>query len=287
VQIILDFFSVYRIPITILFILLFSFIGSRVLQWMMDRGVKESSFVDIDPTRYKFFKNAVNFLVAFTALALIIYTIPKLRSLALTLMAGAGVFLAILGFAAQQAFSNIINGVFLVISKPYRVHDMIKVGDRDYGIVEDITLRHTVIKDFKNKRIIIPNSIMASETIINDSIGDNTVCRWIEVGISYDSDVDKAIRIIQEESEKHPLCIDHREKKEIKNGLPKVIVRHIGFGDSSINLRAYVWTDDPLEAVQMQSDINRSIKKRFDAEGIEIPFPHRTIVYKSDLPPNA
>ena len=77
------------------------------------------------------------------------------------------------------------------------------------------------------------------------------------------------------------------DKKEIKNGFPKVIVRHIGFGDSSINLRAYVWTDDPLEAIQMQSDINRAIKKRFDAEGIEIPFPHRTIVYKSDLPPNA
>ena len=152
-QLILDFLSNYRIPLTILIILLFSLIGSRVLQWMMDRGVKESSFVDIDPTRYKFFKNAVNFLVAFTALALIIYTIPKLRSLALTLMAGAGVFLAILGFAAQQAFSNIINGVFLVISKPYRVHDMIKVGDRDYGIVEDITLRHTIIKDFKNSKV--------------------------------------------------------------------------------------------------------------------------------------
>ena len=246
-----------------------------------------SGLIDIDPTNYKFFQNALNFIVAFTALALIIFTIPKLRALALTLFAGAGVILAIIGFAAQAAFSNIINGIFIVISKPYRVGDMIKVGDRDYGIVADITLRHTVIRDFKNKSIIIPNSVIASETVINDSIADPKICRWIEVGISYDSDVNKAIKIIQEEAEKHPNCIDNREKHHIGNAGNKVNVRHMGFGDFSINLRAYVWTDKPLEAVQMHSDINMAIKKRFDAEGIEIPFPYRTLVYKKDLPPNA
>ena len=78
-----------------------------------------------------------------------------------------------------------------------------------------------------------------------------------------------------------------RSKKEKKEGIPQVVVRLISFGDSSVNLRAYVWTDDPIKVFQMQGDINKSVKKRFDAEGIEIPFPYRTLVYKNDLPKNA
>ena len=202
------------------------------------------------------------------------------------LFAGAGIMMAILGFAAQQAFSNIISGIFIVIFKPFRVGDLIKVGSLEYGFVEDITLRHTVITNFQNKRIIIPNSIISAETIVNDTIEDTKVCRWIEIGISYDSDIDHATSIIQEEAIKHPRCIDVRTQKEKEKGVPQVIVRQISFGDFSINLRAFVWTKTSIEAYQMHSDLNQSIKKRFDKEGIEIPFPYRTIVYKKDLSEN-
>lgn len=254
---------------------------------MLNKGINEmSGRMNVDPTRYKFIKNALNFIVAFIAAILIIYTIPQLKALALTLFAGAGIILALITFAAQAAFSNIVNGVFLIVSKPFRVGDMIKVGHLDYGIVEDITLRHTIIRDFKNKSIIIPNGVIGSETVINDSIGDPKICRWVEVGISYDSDLEKAIRLIREVAEAYKECVDIRSKADKDAGVPKVVVRHIGFGDSSINLRAYVWINDPLKAIQTQSDLNIAIKKRFDEEGVEIPFPYRTIVYKKDLPPN-
>jgi small-conductance mechanosensitive channel len=212
--------------------------------------------------------------------------VPKLKALAITLFAGAGILVAIIGFAAQQAFSNIIGGIFIVIFKPFRVGDMIKVGSLPYGLVEDITLRHTVINNFENKRIIIPNSIISSENIINDSIEDSKIRRWIEVGISYDSDIDLAMRIIQEEALKHPDCIDVRTQEEKDAGIPQVLVRLISFGDFSINLRAYVWTSNPIQAPHMHYEINKNIKKRFDVEGVEIPFPYRTLVYKKDLPPN-
>lgn len=282
------FLSSYKTPVSIFLIILLSFILSRLLRWTLDKGINEmSGRMNIDPTRYKFIKNALDFVIAFSAMILIIYTIPQLKTLALTLFAGAGVLLAIAGFAAQQSFSNVINGVFIVVSKPFRVGDMVKIGEREYGIVEDITLRHTVVRDFKNKSIMIPNSIVAAETIINDTIDDPRICRWVEFGISYDSNIEKAIGIIQDVAANHPMCVDNRDKKEKKSGLHKVIVRLVGFGDSSVILRAYVWTDDAVNSIQMHSDINMAVKLRFDAEGVEIPFPYRTVVFKKDLPPNS
>jgi small-conductance mechanosensitive channel len=102
------------------------------------------------------------------------------------------------------------------------------------------------------------------------------------MGISYDSDVDLAMKIMKEESKNHPNCIDNRNKIEIDNGKDQITTRLINFGDSSVNIRAYVWSTDPITGFEMKTDLFKSIKKRFDAEGIEIPFPHRTLVYKNE-----
>lgn len=257
---------------------------SRIVRWSIDRSfLNATKKFKADITRVKFFKNAASFIIWLIALGVFVSLIPALKALAITLFAGAGILLAILGFAAQEAFSNIISGIFIVVFRPFRVGDMIKVDTLDYGIVEDITLRHTVILSFQHKRLIIPNSKISSDTIVNDSINDTIVCRFIEVGISYDSDYDHAIKIIQEVAENHPGSFDHRTKAEKNAGIDVVEVRLLGFEDSSLKLRAYVWTKDPINALRMHSDINKEIKTRFDKEGIEIPFPYRTIVFKNDI----
>ena len=112
---------------------------------------------------------------------------------------------------------------------------------------------------------------------------DEMICNFVEFGISYDSDIDKAMKIISEEVMKHPNYFDNRTEEEIKEGKPPVMIRVIGFGDSSVNLRAYVWTKDHVSGFILKCDINKSIKERFDKEGIEIPFPYRTIVFKKDI----
>ncbi len=268
-------------------IIIGAIIVSRIVRWLINRAMftAQEKF-NADPTKYSFFKNAVSFIIWLMALGMIISRIPSLKTFAVTIFAGAGILVAAVGFAAQASFSNIISGIFIVIFKPFRVGDMIRVTEY-HGIVEDITLQHTIILNFENKRVIIPNSIISNEYIINDSIEEETVCRWIELGISYDSDLELATKIIQEEAQKHPRCIDNRTEEEKAKGQHPVNVRLLEFGNSSLNLRAYVWTDDPFNAIQMHSDINKAIKKRFDAEGVEIPFPYHTIVYKKDLPPNA
>lgn len=260
---------------------------TRVIRWLINKQLeKDSPRFAVDQTRFAFFKNALSLFIWIIALIAIIYTIPPFRNLAITLLTGAGIMVAIAGLAAQQAFSNIISGIFIVIFKPFRVGDLIRVGQSHYGIVEDITLRHTVIQNFENKRVIVPNAVISADTVINESIVDSKVCRFIEYGISYDSDIDLAISIIQDVAMHHKYFFDNRTKAEKKSGLPAVVIRVSSFGDSSVNLKALVWTRDPLNAFEMHSDINKEVKRRFDNEGVEIPFPYRTVVFKKDMKTN-
>lgn len=255
---------------------------SRVLQKLMKVYFERSSHVlKVDPTRYKFLRNAVSFVVFMLAITLIFYTIPELRTIGITLFAGAGIFAAIIGFASQEAFSNIISGIFIVIFKPFRVGDNIKIGELHQGVVEDITLRHTIINNFENRRIIIPNTVISGQTIINSTIEDEKVCTFIEIGISYESNQDKAIAILRKVIEAHANCRDNRTAEEIENGIPKVVIRMLGFGESTVNLRAYAWAANSGEGFVLKCDVYETLKKEFDLNGIEIPYPHRTIVYKN------
>ena len=282
----LDFASIPR-PVLYTVILLIAFVFTLWVRRLIHRFVSDSSIhLKVDATRYNFIKNAASLIIFTLACFLIIYSIPELRSLGTTLLASAGIATAILAFASQAALSNIISGVFIVIFKPFRVDDMIKIEGDKTGVVEDITLRHTVIRDFQNQRIIVPNSVISAQTVVNSHIEDNRFKRHLFFGISYDSDIDKAFKIITEEAESHPYFLDGRNQEEIDSNWPKVKCRVIGFGDSSVNLRADVWSASPEESWELYCDLNKSIKERFDKEGIEIPFPYRTVVYKKDLPSN-
>jgi len=250
-------------------------------QRYFSKKITSSSYRDKnDPTTYKFLNYLITFLIYFIGFCLAAMAIPPLRSLAQSALAGAGVLAVIGGFAAQEAISNLVGGLFVVFFKPFRLGDCVKIGSDIIGVVEDLTLRHTVIKDFNNKRIVIPNSVINKENITNYYMGEYKVCEWIKVGISYDSNIDKAIEIMREEATNHPLCIDQRTASDKKNGVPQVNVKVTDLGDSSVNLRAWVWARDYIKGVEMRHDLYKSIKERFDAAGIEIPFPHRTIIVK-------
>ena len=233
-----------------------------------------------DPTNYQFLRHVSSGLVYMVGFSIAIYTMPALRALASSLLAGAGILAVAVGFASQHALGNIISGVFIVIFKPFRVNDRLRLREFN-GIVEDITLRHTVIRDFENKRIIIPNMLISNEIIVNSDFVEDKICKWIDVGISYDSDIDLAKRIIGEEVIRHPLRVDPRTKVQIEAGEPEVLVRVVLLGEYSVNLRAWAWARNSPDGFVLSCDLMESIKKRFDQEGIEIPFPYRTLVYKN------
>jgi small-conductance mechanosensitive channel len=262
--------------------LLTALVVSKILRSLINRFIRlSSSNLKVDPTQFNFLKNAVTFIVFLGAFIFIFYSIPVLKSFGISLFAGAGILAAIMAFASQQAFANIVSGIFIVIFKPFRVNDVVDIGNLPKGRVEDITLRHTVIRNFENRRMIIPNSVISSEIVTNSSIVEEHICNFIEMGISYDSDVDRAMEIMKNEAVKHPNYIDNRTAEEIKQGVEPVIVRLIGFGDSSVNLRALVWSKDHSSGFVMKTDLYKSIKEQFDKHRIEIPFPYRTLVFKN------
>lgn len=272
----------WHLPILIGVIILLTIIVASVSTRIISLMIKRTKAADDneDVTNLVFFKRSVIVLIYLTGFSFAIYMVPQLRVIAASLLAGAGLLAVAVGFASQAALSNVIGGLFIVIFKPYKIGDRILVRTDLTGVVEDINLRHTVIRNFENKRIIIPNSVISNEVVINSNYEDNQICKFIDMGISYDSDVDLAKQIMKEEILNHPLSVDVRTDEQKEAGEDIVPVRVILMGESSVNLRAWSWANNPPDAFVMGCDLLESIKKRFDKEGIEIPFPHRTLVYK-------
>jgi len=277
-----------RITLVVSITLVCAFILSSIFRFIINKYLKKKSAdMNVDPTNYVFIKNASSFIILIIAIVVIFVSIPSLKAIGLSLFAGAGLLAAIIGFASQQAFANIVSGIFIVLYKPLRVGDYIELDIGQSGIVEDITLRHTVIRNFENRRIIVPNATIGSATIKNSSITEEKVCMHIEMGVSYDTNIDLAMQIMHDVICSHKFNIDNRTDADRQAGVNRVITRVVGFGDSSVNIRAWAWAVGPLEGWYMKCDVFKKIKEEFDAKGVEIPFPYRTIVYKKDITSSA
>ncbi len=230
-------------------------------------------------TRYRFLRNAVRTVMVIMAFFAIVYTIPSLRSFAFTLFAGAGLLVAILGFAAQKAFSDIISGIFIVAFKPFRVGDIIQVGQQGlFGTVEDINLRHTTLLTFENRRVVIPNAIIGEERIVNSSIREEETCQFVEIPVAPDADIEQARRIIRQEAMAHPDHMDRRTPEEKAANEPVVPIRLVDITNGVLLLRAYVWVRDPVTARMLRYDVQERVVKRFQAEGVPLAIPlHRLV----------
>lgn len=270
-----------RTLIEIGIIILATIIVAVIFRKVGDRLVKRlSTHNDFDPTNFRFLQHIITALVVLIGISMVIFMIPGMRHVAKTLITGAGILAVVVGFASQAALSNIVSGIFIVIFKPYRINDIITIRDTMSGVVEDISLRHTVIRNYENRRIVIPNSVISNEVVVNANYEDDKVCRWIEFGISYSSDIDLARKVVQEIIESHPNFLDNRTAEEIANGDPKVRVRVIRLGEYSVDMRAWAWAENSAKGFAMACDTLEQLKKRFDKEGIEIPFPYRNLIMK-------
>lgn len=284
---------------------------ARTVNRLMESYFKKASQkLRMDITAFRMFRHLTIAAIYFIGIVVVIFSIPSLRSLSVALFTGAGIAGIVIGFAAQSTLSNIIAGLSLAVFQPFRVGDRLNIMN-EYGKVTDLNLRHTVIITWDNRRLIIPNSMISNEAIINWTIEDPAVIWPIDVGIGYDADIDHARKIMIEEARKHPNVMppqevnysvmkpsliqsetikigffdspvlfpvdpDFRERGEVKVNVTEL-------GDFAVNLRLLVWFKDRSIAYSSGCEIREAIKKRFDVEGIEIPYPYRTIVYKTDI----
>lgn len=178
-----------------------------------------------------------------------------------------------IGFGLQSVVANFVSGVLLLIEQPVRYRDRVTVADVE-GQVESINFRATTIITNDNISIIVPNSQLVNNPVINWSHGDPRIRIHVPVGVAYGSDVELVTETLFQ--------VAGAEEKVLRQPEPEVRFRE--FGDSSLNFELLVWTDDPPNYHRLQSRLNYAIDAAFRSQGIQIPFPQRDLHIRSGVP---
>ncbi|HIQ03506.1 MAG TPA: mechanosensitive ion channel [Desulfurococcales archaeon] len=239
----------------------------RILNYLRSKGRISKNALSILILLMKLLALA---LVSFLIYQTVILAFPGLASALVGLMATAGFAGIIIGLAAQSSLSHVISGIILVMSKTIRVGDLIEY-EKNMALIEDISLTHTILRLRDGRRIAVPNSTILSIAITNYNLIDEKVATEVDVGISYESSIELAVKAMLEAANEHPLVLE--------NPPPQVLIT--GFGESSIDLKLYAWIDDPWLKPIVESDLRHEILRKFREYGVEIPYPRRVIIYQN------
>ncbi|HPE77631.1 MAG TPA: mechanosensitive ion channel family protein [Draconibacterium sp.] len=210
-------------------------------------------------------KMLINRFVRYTGVVILFLIIISEMNIDLTAIFGAaGVIGIVIGVASQTSIGNIVSGFFLVSEKPFELGDLIRIGDKS-GTVYSIDLLSIKIKTLDNLLLRIPNQTVISTEVIN--VTKFPIRRLdIDLSVAYKEDLEKVIEVIKRVVKRNPFCLDEPE--------PLVVFKD--FGDSGINILLGVWFEK-ANFLKVKNSLFIEIKSTFDAEGIEIPFPHVSI----------
>jgi small-conductance mechanosensitive channel len=203
------------------------------------------------------------------------------QAFAIDLTSIAVVFTALsvgIGFGLQYIAADIASGFILLFERPIRIGDRVTIGE-DEGDVQSINLRTTVVTTNDRIAIIVPNSKLVSQRVVNWSYGDPRARIAIPIGVADDSDIEVVTETLIEASHGVSNVLDE----------PKPRVQFLKFGDYSLDFRLLVWTNQPRRHVQIRSDINYRIARLFRERSIRIPYPTQEFLLKGiprDLEPS-
>ncbi len=189
-----------------------------------------------------------------------------------TILGAAGVLTLAVAFAAQTSVSNLISGLFLMGERPFLLGDIVKVGDVT-GEVVSIDLISLRLRTFDNLMVRIPNETMLKSNMIN--LSHYPLRRLdLEIGVAYKEDLERVKAVLDRVAGENPLCLEE----------PKPLFIFLRFGESSLDMQYSVWArrESFLDA---RNAMYLGIKAAFDEEGIEIPFPHRSLYAGSATEP--
>ena len=197
-------------------------------------------------------------------LALFFIVVKELEWDLAPLFGAAGVIGLVIGVASQTSIGNIVSGFFLVSEKSFEIGDVIRIGDKT-GVVYSIDLLSIKIKTFDNLLLRIPNQTVISSEVTN--ITKFPIRRLdFDISVAYKEDLGKVKSILEKITQENPLCLDE----------PQPLIVFKNFGSSGIDILLGVWFEK-TNYLQVKNSVFEDIKSTFDAEGIEIPFPHISI----------
>lgn len=226
-------------------------------------------------TIYSFLRRFLMGIVALIGVTVATFaSFPDLAAGVASLILAAGFVSIVVGLAAQTSISNLIAGALVSLTQPFRIGDAVVFGG-EYCFVEDIRLTFTSLRVWDNRRLMVPNSLFMSQQIVNYTIGDATMLVPLMMNITYDSDMERAMTIMEEEARAHPQVLPI-------GTLPNVVV--MDYTEQGVQLRVLSRAIDQGTAFQMERDLLRTIRRRFEAEGIRLAVPYREVVMRNPAP---
>lgn len=187
------------------------------------------------------------------------------------LLGAAGILTVALGFASQTSASNIISGLFLIGEAPFAIGDIIRVGEIT-GEVLSIDLLSVKLRTFDNLYVRVPNESLIKSNVIN--LTRFPIRRFdLQVGVAYKEDLEAVREVLESVATANPICLDE----------PKPLFIFQGFGDSALSIQFSVWATRE-NWIELRNTIPAEIKRAFDAAGIQIPFPQRSLSADQAVP---
>lgn len=252
-----------------LFALVLTFIAARNLPGLVELGLLSSEAVDA-PTRYAI-TSISRYLIVITGMMIGIGLLgvrwSQLQWMAAALTVG-------LGFGLQEIFANFISGIILLFERPFRVGDVITVGDQLTGTVTKIRTRATTLRDFENKEIVVPNKTFITGQLINWTLTDTRTRITVKVGVAYGTPPQKVHSLLRKAAEEHPLVMKD----------PGPASWFMAFGASSLDFELRVFVSSFSDRLVTLNELNMRIAELFAEHDIEIAFPQMDL-HVRDLPP--
>ncbi len=256
----------YKIKVYTLLLLLIIFIVTKLVLWLSRKTLfrrHKAQQIDIGNT-YALFQ-IIKYIIWIIAIAIMLQTVGiKLT----VLLAGSAALLVGVGLGLQQTFNDILSGIIILSERTIRVNDILEI-DGDIVKIQSIGLRTSTGMDRDEISLIIPNSVITNNKVINWSHQSMKTRFRIGVGVAYGSDVDLVCRLLEESAKEHPDVTDSKS----------VTVRFKNFGNSSLDFEVLFFSKNIFRIEKVKSDIRKIINRKFIENKITIPFPQMDIHY--------
>lgn len=258
----------YKLGVISLFLILLIIVITKVLLWLIKKSLfRKRKLKNFDEGNTYALYQIIKYILWVLAIGFILETIGVKVTL---LIAGSAALLVGIGLGLQQTFNDVISGIILLSERSIKINDVLEI-DGDVVKIQEIGLRTSKGLNTDDISIIIPNSLITTNKVINWSHQTKKTRFRIDVGVTYGSDVELVLKILEESAFEHPDISDRKLTE----------ARLVNFGNSSLDFQVLFFSKNIFRINKVKSDIRKIINKKFIQNNITIPFPQIDVHLKS------